>query len=327
MSVPLVAVITPTYNGAKYLAETMESVQQQTWPNLVHVVLDNNSRDETPEIVRRCSNGRVPVVYFRNDTVLSQRDNWNKAFSLAPAEAVYVRLLCDDDTIYPQSIEKMVQLAETDPGIGVVGSRDDGHLRDFRWPESRQIFDGPQALAKALLGEGVIMPIQMMWRKEVVDQRQPLFDDYIEGGAFDMDTVFDLLTRSKFGFIHETLGFTRAHPNSVSNMVYGEKTHSNTRDHFDLFLKYGPSALGPDYNEQLSRFRRIYVRQILVWWRKDRRAVQLESHFRALERAGWPFGVSLVADAITDWFLRKIHIRSYSSAFTPPQAVRNPLPR
>ena len=283
MSVPLVAVITPTYNGAQYLTDTMESVQQQTWPNVVHVVLDNNSGDETPEIIKQFSNGRVPMMYFRNDAVLAQRDNWNKAFSLAPREAVYVRLLCDDDTIYPQSIEKMVQLAETDPGVGVVGSLDDGHLKDFRWPETQQIFDGSEALAKALIGEGVIMPVQMMWRKKVADQRQPLFDYYIEGGAFDMDTVFDLLTRSKFAFIHETLGFTRAHPNSVSNVVYGEKIHSNTRDHFDLFRKYGPIALGSNYNKQLIRFRRIYVRQILIWWREDRRGVQLESHIRALE--------------------------------------------
>ncbi|PSH68121.1 hypothetical protein CU102_14415 [Phyllobacterium brassicacearum] len=327
MPEPLVAVITPTYNGARYLADTMESVQQQTWPNIIHVVLDNNSRDETPEIVKRYSKKRVPVMYFRNDTPLAQRDNWNKAFSLAPLEAEYVRLLCDDDTIYRHSIEKMVQLAGTDPTIGVVGSRDDGHLKDFRWPESRQIFDGREALAKALLGEGVIMPVQMMWRKAVADQRQPLFDDYIEGGAFDMDTVFDLLTRSKFGFIHETLGFTRAHSNSVSNLVYGEKSHSNTRDHFDLFLKYGPVALGSDYDKQLTRFRRIYVRQILMWWREDRQGVQLGSHFRALERAGRPFGISLIADAIADWVLRKIHIRNYSDSFTAPNRLRDPLPR
>ena len=39
--VPLVAIATPVYNGAEYLADTMACVQAQTYPNLVHCVLDN----------------------------------------------------------------------------------------------------------------------------------------------------------------------------------------------------------------------------------------------------------------------------------------------
>ncbi|MDQ0995389.1 glycosyltransferase involved in cell wall biosynthesis [Phyllobacterium ifriqiyense] len=323
---PLVAVVTPTYNGSRYLAETLASVQEQTWPNLVHVVLDNNSGDNTAAIVDSFRAGKVPILYARNEITLAQRENWNKAFSLVPDNSEYVRLLCDDDTIYPTSIEKMVNLAEQDKNIGVVGSYDDGHLKDFRWPVQREIFDGSEALARALTGRGVIMPIQMMWRRSIVEQRAPLFDHSIIGGAFDMDTVFDLLTRSKFGFVHESLGFTRAHPDSVSNLVYGPNTHSNTRDHFDLLLKYGQTALSAQYRETLVHFRRIYVRQIMLWWWKDAGIADIKSHISALKRGGFDFGPMLVIDALLDWLLRKFSLRTHCQAgFAPPQSITGKL--
>ena len=43
IQLPTVAVVTPVYNGAKFLREAMLSVQAQTYPNLVHFVLDNAS--------------------------------------------------------------------------------------------------------------------------------------------------------------------------------------------------------------------------------------------------------------------------------------------
>ena len=59
---PLVAILTPVYNWASFLAETMACVQAQTYPNLVHIVLDNASTDATPEIINRYSGGRVPIL-------------------------------------------------------------------------------------------------------------------------------------------------------------------------------------------------------------------------------------------------------------------------
>src|SRR6218665_1393601 len=236
MSKPLVAVVTPTLNGAKYLAEAMASVQSQTWPNVVHVILDNNSTDDTPKIVDSFRGGPVPILYFRNDETLPQRPNWNKAFSLVPEDAVYVRLLCDDDAIMPESLTRMIELAETDPDIGVAGSLHicNDKTADFYWPADRQVFDGREAARNSLLGQGVIMPIHMVWRKTIADRVNPLFGDYIVGGSFDMDTVMEMLRMSKFGFVHEVLGFTRDHPGSITRSVYGAKVNSHIRDHLDV---------------------------------------------------------------------------------------------
>ena len=81
---PLVAVVTPVYNGAKYLAATLACVQRQTYPNLVHVVLDNASTDETPAIIRSFEGGRVPILTARNAEALPQLPNWNAALRMTP---------------------------------------------------------------------------------------------------------------------------------------------------------------------------------------------------------------------------------------------------
>lgn len=309
MDYPLVAIVTPTYNGAAFLDEAMQSVQAQTYPNLVHVVLDNASTDGTDEIIARYKDARVPVMAFRNASLLPQRENWNTAFSHVPDAATYVRLLCDDDTIYPDGIEKMVALAEQDPEIGIVGCLHwcDGGITDFHWPEAQSVYDGREAIRRHLLGEGRLMPIHLLMRKSVVDRRTPLFDDFLVGG-FDVDTTIALLLETKFGFVHECLAFTRVHENTVSNLTT-KANNARTRDAFDLLRRYGPEVFGDRHRDLEARFRRYYARRILRWRRAGMAAEHLAIHFEALKQAQAPFGPRLLGEAAIDWILIRLGLR------------------
>lgn len=306
---PLVAIFTPVYNGGEFLDETMRAVQAQTYPNLLHIVVDNASNDQTAEIISRHANGRVPLLVHRNLETLPLRDNWNTAVGLVPEDAEYIRLLCGDDTITSDSIAEMVALAETDPEIGVIGCLHDcaGALQDFGWPEHRTVFDGLEAVRMMLLGEGVLMPVQMMVRKSVADTRSPLFQPPL-GGGHDVDAMLDLLTRSKYGFVHKCLGFTRVHDNAVTSTIYNSAARSWTSDAVHFLTMYGPKAFGQESQEHLLRFRRYYIRRILRW-RKNSDKQALAPHFAALEMAGWSFGLPLIADAMIDWGLQKVGLR------------------
>lgn len=305
MSSPLVAIVTPTYNGARYLEEAMESVQQLTYDNVVHVVLDNASTDETPAIIDKFRNRRVPVIVYRNDEVLPQRLNWNKALSLAPKEAKWVRLFADDDTVSPDSITDMVRVGESDPKIDAVGGLHHcaGEIQDFFWPKDRQVFDGHEAIRMTLMRQGVIMPIQMLWRKSAVDARDPMFQDDLDN-AWDFDGVLGLLTKGKLGFTHTCVGFTRVHDHTLTYALVGLR--SWTRDALDVIRKYGPDVFGDQYEAELLRFRRYYVRRMLLWRWRDGTAANLNIHKAALERAGWTFGPGLVTDAMFGWGLQKL---------------------
>ncbi|MEZ5955160.1 MAG: glycosyltransferase family 2 protein [Hyphomonas sp.] len=309
---PLVVVVTPVYNGANYLEETIQSVQAQLWPNVVHLILDNCSTDETPEIIKRYEDGRVPILSYRNDETINVFENWNKAISLVPSEAKYIRILCHDDTITPDAIEKMALLAESDPGIGVVGCLHDcaGAVQDFKWPASRSVFEGDEAIRMILLGEGVLMPIHVLVRKSVADSRQPFLQQFsLKSGARDFDAMMCLLQSSKFGFVHEGLAFTRVHEEAITAQNFMGKTRSWTADALCFLTKFGPDVFNEDYQEHLLRFRRYYVRRILRWRKQDGGEQNLARHFEELENAGWHFGWQLVADAIADWFLQRIKLR------------------
>jgi glycosyltransferase involved in cell wall biosynthesis len=316
MSPPLVVVVTPVYNGAEFIAETMESVQAQTWPNLIHLVLDNNSSDGTGEIVERYRNGRVPLQVFRNETTLPILENWNTAYGMVPAEAAYVRILCADDTITPDSIEEMVKLGEAHPEVGVIGCLHwcDGGVGDFLWPAGQEVFDGEDAIRRTILREGILMPVQMMMRKSVSDQRKPLFQP-MPGLSHDLVAMMDLLTWSKFGFVHKELGFTRVHDGTMSAQNADPKTGAWTSDGLFILRTFGEKAFGPAYREHLLRFRRYYVRRILAWRRRDPDLPYLPRHYQAIREAGWRWGPGLISDAVIDGMLNRIGVRRSWTGF------------
>ena len=50
---PLVSIVTPAYNQAAFLPETIESVLAQDYPRIEYIVIDDGSTDETPQILSR----------------------------------------------------------------------------------------------------------------------------------------------------------------------------------------------------------------------------------------------------------------------------------
>jgi glycosyltransferase involved in cell wall biosynthesis len=306
---PLVAVTTPVYNGAAFLAETMECVQAQTYPNLVHCLVDNASTDETPAIIERYRGGRVPLIVVRNADTLKQMPNWNRAIELIPADAKYFRLLCADDTITPDAIEKMVALAETDDEIGIVGSyqtRTGGHLDTFGWPKDRQVFDGKEALRAYFRNQAGIWSVHTLMRRTLLDVRPSFFnEDY---HLFDVELFVVMLQHCKFGFLHEDLAFTREHEGSVSSTVL-YKSNIHFFEWMKWLLTEGPNFLSAaEIEETETRFRRYYLRKCLRW-RLGETAPFVKKHIEALDRIGRRPTLSAYADATLDWVFVKAGLR------------------
>ncbi len=107
---PRVSVCIPTYNGAATIAQTIESVLNQTFPNYELVVVDDGSTDDTAEIVAGMRDRRVS--YFRNATNLGPQGNWNRCLELA--RCPYVKLLPHDDLLAPTCLTRQVQVLDAD---------------------------------------------------------------------------------------------------------------------------------------------------------------------------------------------------------------------
>ena len=83
---PLVTVITPAYNRASYLVETIESVLGQDYPRLEYIVLDDGSTDNTREVLGKYE-GRIIWETHPN---MGETRTVNKGFGLARGEIVVV---------------------------------------------------------------------------------------------------------------------------------------------------------------------------------------------------------------------------------------------
>ena len=113
---PLVTVVTPSYNSARYLEETVRSVLSQDYPNIEYIVLDADSTDGSQDILARYKD-RLSM-YIRPDTGTS--DAIQSGFELSHG-AVFT-FLCADDTLLPGAVSAAVRALNAHPEVsGVYG--------------------------------------------------------------------------------------------------------------------------------------------------------------------------------------------------------------
>jgi glycosyltransferase involved in cell wall biosynthesis len=102
---PLVSIVLPTYNRATVLPNAIRSVLNQTYRNFELIIVDDNSPDNTPEIVKSFDDARIR--YVRNHPNHKLPRALNKGFSLASGE--YLTWTSDDNLYAENAIEKMVE--------------------------------------------------------------------------------------------------------------------------------------------------------------------------------------------------------------------------
>src|ERR1043166_1469914 len=94
---PLVDVVTPVYNGKKYLAECIESVLAQTYQNWEYIIVDNCSKDGTLEVARRYEQRDKRIRVIHNETLLPQAKNFNFTVQQISADSEYCKFVQGDD--------------------------------------------------------------------------------------------------------------------------------------------------------------------------------------------------------------------------------------
>ena len=107
---PAVSVCIPTYRGAAHIAETIESALAQTFADFELIVIDDDSPDETGQLVARYRDPRLRYLRERNAGV---EENWNRCLRLARGR--YFKLLPHDDLIAPDCLARQVAALEADP--------------------------------------------------------------------------------------------------------------------------------------------------------------------------------------------------------------------
>lgn len=101
----LVSIITPSYNTGKYIAETIESVLNQTYTNFEMIIIDDCSNDDTDKVVKKYLKDKR-IKYFKNDKNRGAAISRNKALKMAKGK--WVAFLDSDDLWEKDKLEKQI---------------------------------------------------------------------------------------------------------------------------------------------------------------------------------------------------------------------------
>ncbi len=134
-NLPKVTVITPSYNQGQFIEATIQSVLNQTYPNIEYILVDGGSTDETMTVVERYRDRINTIIHERDQ---GQSDAINKGFRKATGELV--GWINSDDLLYPDCVAQIINLYQRHPGGSVYyGAVNDWLDRDGCTIGTRQL--------------------------------------------------------------------------------------------------------------------------------------------------------------------------------------------
>ena len=103
----MVSIITPTFNNEKFIAETILSVQAQTYQNWELLIVDDCSTDKTAEIISSFQEKDHRIKYFYNAT--NKGSALSRNIAIQKAKGKWIAFLDSDDMWHPHKLEKQIE--------------------------------------------------------------------------------------------------------------------------------------------------------------------------------------------------------------------------
>ncbi len=308
-SQPLVSVITPAYNGAKYLADCIESVLAQTYENWIYIIVNNCSTDSTPEIVKRYAQRDSRIRVHNNTDFLVLMQNWNHAIRQITPESKYCKVVHADDLLFPTCIERMVEVAEANPNVGIVGSytvlgnttMSEIRCAGITYPKT--VVSGYEINRAAFTQQYTVFgpPTVPLFRADLIRKYENFYNEEIFYA--DIDACFRLLQDCDFGFVHQVLSFVRLHEESQSSTV-GRKFEQTSLEVIGMLKEHGPTLFTKiEYNKLLKVKFRMYYRFLAKNLLLRRGGEFWQYQKEELIKLGHPFSTwRLIAGAFSETF-------------------------
>ncbi len=204
---PRVSIIIPTYNLARYIGRTLESVFAQTYTDYEVIVADDGSTDDTQDVLSSWD-GKFLYLYQPNRGVASARN-----LGLSKAGGEFIAYLDADDMWYPEKLERQVAFLDAHQEYGLVHSEysivdeSDRIIHGRFNQESRRVVPRGHC-AMDLLRRCHIQPLTVMERHECI-QRTSGFDVRLRGVDDYLRWILVALEGIAIGYMDEPLAMYR----------------------------------------------------------------------------------------------------------------------
>ena len=229
-SLPLISIITPSFNQARYLESTIRSVLAQDYPRIEYMIMDGGSNDGSVDIIKKYED-RLAWSVSQKDK--GQTDAINKGFAHANGEIF--AWINSDDTYEPGAVRAAVQYLQENPEVGMVYG-DCNFIND----DGRVIgkFGAAQTNYRLLRRGYVHIPQQtMFFRADLWKQLGPLDPSFYF--AMDYDLWTRIAARTEIKYVPQTWANFRLHSSgktiSADDRCWPEMIRVHYRDGGSFF--------------------------------------------------------------------------------------------
>ena len=213
---PLVSIITPSFNQAPYIEFTIRSVLSQDYPRIEYIIVDGGSTDGTIDIIKKYEgkDGATPsIARWVSEKDKGQTDAINKGFGRATGEIL--AWINSDDTYEPGAVSAAVKYLLENPKVGMV-------YGDCNFINENGVVIGKFNSAQTsyrLIRQGYVhIPQQtMFFRADLWKQVGPLDPSFYF--AMDYDLWTRILARSEIKYVSQTWANFRLHTSGKTIMA------------------------------------------------------------------------------------------------------------
>ncbi len=209
-----VSVIIPTYNGAQYLGEAIESVLNQTFPDFEIIVVNDASPDNTDNVIEKFSDSRIKYIIHETN----KGPDVARLTGLNASKGEIIALLDQDDFFHPEKLQAHVEYFNSHPEVGFTYNA--RFELDYSAKNIRDISRPPKHISLAdLVLWFPLSPSDVMLRKEWAKQMDML--NSFRGAEI---THFSRLYMNgcKFGCVERALNYRRYHSGRKIRNLAGE---------------------------------------------------------------------------------------------------------
>ena len=253
---PKVSVITPVFNGERFIAEAIDSVLAQTLRDWELIVVDDGSTDATPVILAGFADPRIRVIRQENGGEACARNT-----ALDAATGKFIAFLDADDLYLPDGLAAMVGFLEGHPQFDVVYS--DGIMCDQDKKPLMQLSDirpyivEGDILCHLVVSNVVTVPVCTAVNRAAIEASNTRFDLSLVMGP-DWDFWIRLARFAQFGYLDRLTCMYRVHATNIS------KTAGAKRRRDDL-VRVRLKVMNAEWFSQISpNTRREFFSRLLI---------------------------------------------------------------